>query len=53
MQEAGLGVEEEARCSESRDVVPHASAGSEKGGLGGHGLEKEQCLPTAVWGQST
>ena len=53
MQEAGLGVQEEVRHSESGDVVPHASAGSEKGGFGGHGLEKEKCFPTAAWGQST
>lgn len=52
-QDAGLGVQEEARRSESRGVVPHASAGSERAGLGGPGLEKEQCLPAAVWGQST
>lgn len=29
-QDAGLGVQEEARRSESRGVVPHASAGSER-----------------------
>lgn len=38
-QDAGLGVQEEARRSESRGVVPHASAGSERAGLGGPGLE--------------
>ena len=52
-QDAGLDVQEEARRSESRGVVPHASVGSKKAGLGGHGLEKEPCLPAAVWGQPT
>lgn len=41
-QEAGLDVQEEARRSESRGIVPHASVASERAGLGGHGLEKEQ-----------